>query len=429
MGKDYIRLPMSRGGGAHSAGRRRRQPHAEGADAHAADRGSGGSATATTVRRPPSLHADALSGLERISLPGDATIPPTERRDVPGRPRARERRKVEAAGRVLAIGFICFALWLLLDVHSLQRSAESSPLGARRSAALTVLRPIGWIGDLTGVADLGDLVKEALGRPTGGPVVKSTPPVPLAAPRARPPAPAPSAPAPQATAPQATAPTLPPLPYPTAANPLRVLVVGDSIGEDFGQSLVTKLSATGVVQATLDGKINTGLARPDYFDWPGELQTDVSRFHPDVVVAMMGANDNQSFLVGDRAVQFGTPEWVSVYTQRVATMMNEVAAQGGRMLWVGMPVMPSSGFSDQMQLLNGIVQGQTLMHTGVSYVDSWHLLVNSTGGYSAYLPDASGGQQQVREPDGVHLARPGSDRLADWAISSIQSDFGVRLGP
>jgi hypothetical protein len=69
------------------------------------------------------------------------------------------------------------------------------------------------------------------------------------------------------------------------------------------------------------------------------------------------------------------------------------------------------------------------MHTGVSYVDSWHLLVNSTGGYSAYLPDASGGQQQVREPDGVHLARPGSDRLADWAISSIQSDFGVRLGP
>jgi hypothetical protein len=324
----------------------------------------------------------------------------------------------------LAIGFICFALWLLLDVHSLQRSAESSPLGARRSAALTVLRPIGWIGDVTGVAYLGDLAKDALGRPAGGPVVKSTPPVPIAAPRARPPAPAPSAPAPQTAAP-----TLPPLPYPTAANPLRILVVGDSIGEDFGQSLVTKLSATGVVQATLDGKINTGLARPDYFDWPGELQTDVSRFHPDVVVAMMGANDNQSFLVGDRVVQFGTPEWVSVYNQRVATMMNEVTAQGGRMLWVGMPVMPSGGFSDQMQLLNSIVQGQTLVHPGVSYVDSWHLFVDSGGRYSAYLPDASGGQQQVREPDGVHLARPGSDRLADWAISSFQSDFGVRLGP
>ena len=333
---------------------------------------------------------------------------------------------LEAAGRALAIGFVCFALWLLLDVHSLQRSAESAPLGARRSAALTVLRPIGWLGDATGVAYLGDFVKDALGRPTGGPVVKSTPPVPVAAPRARPPAPAPQAPAPQAAAP---APALPPLPHPTAANPLRVLVVGDSIGEDFGQSLVTRLGATGVVQATLDGKINTGLARPDYFDWPAELQTDLSRFHPDVVVAMMGANDNQSFLVGDRAVQFGTPEWVAVYTQRVATMMSDATAQGARVMWVGMPVMPSSGYSDQMQLLNRIADSQAVGHPGVSYLDSWHVFVDSTGGYSAYLPNASGGQERVREPDGVHLAKAGSDRLADWAIGSIQSEFGVRLGP
>jgi hypothetical protein len=338
---------------------------------------------------------------------------------------------------VLGIGLICFALWLLLDVHSLQRSAESSPLGARRTAALTALRPIGWIGNASGVAYLGDLVKDALGRPTGGPVVKSTPPVPLASPRARSGAatPLPQAPAPPAVAPQPGAaairptPALPPLPHPTAANPMRVLVIGDSIGLDFGQSLVTKLGATGVVQATLDGKINTGLARPDYFDWAAELRTDLSRFHPDVVVVMMGANDNQSFLVGGRSVQFGTPEWAGVYTQRVATMMNAVTAQGARMLWVGLPVMPSGGFSDQMRVLNGIADGQALVHPGVSYLDSWHVFVDSGGRYSAFLPDSSGGQERVREPDGVHLARAGSDRLADWAIGSMQSEFGVRLAP
>ena len=329
---------------------------------------------------------------------------------------------------MLVVSSICLGLWLLLDVHSLQRSAESSPLGARRTAALTVLRPIGWVGNATGVAYLGDLVKDTLGRPTGGPVVKSTPPVPVAAARARRPAAIPpGAPQPTAT-PTPPPPALPPLPQPTAANPLRVLAVGDSIGEDFGQSLVSKLGATGVVQATLDGKLNTGLARPDYFDWPGELRTDLSRFHPDVVVAMLGANDNQSFLVGGKGVQFGTPDWVSAYTQRVATMMNEATAQGERMLWVGMPVMPSSGFSDQMQVLNRIAESQAVVHPGVSYLDSWHVFVDGAGGYSAFLSDASGGQQRVREPDGVHLARAGSDRLADWAISSIQSQFGVRLG-
>jgi hypothetical protein len=284
-----------------------------------------------------------------------------------------------------------------------------------------------WVGNGTGLAYLGDLVKDALGRPTGGPVVKSTPPVPLASPRARHTAAAPPAAPQPAGAPSPAPPALPPLPQPTAASPLRVLAVGDSIGEDFGQSLVAKLGATGVVQATLDGKIDTGLARPDYFDWPGELRTDVSRFQPDVVVAMMGANDNQSFLVGGRAVGFGSPDWIAAYTQRVATMMSEATAQGQRMLWVGMPIMPSGGVSQQMQLVNSVVAGQAAVHPGVSFLDSWHVFVDSSGKYSAYLPDASGGEQQIREPDGIHLARGGSDRLADLAITVMQSQFGVRL--
>src|SRR5205814_2373634 len=111
------------------------------------------------------------------------------------------------------------------------------------------------------------------------------------------------------------------------------------------------------------------------------------------------------------------------------TMMNEATAQGDRMLWVGMPVMPSSGYSDQMQLLDSIVAGQVFVHPRVSYLDAWHVFVGSSGKYSVYLPDASGGQQRVREPDGVHLARAGSDRLADWAISSMKSQLGVRLNP
>ncbi len=481
MRKIRLRPPMPRGRGAHRAASGRGpddDPRAEdgGGPATPATPANGGSnpgngdgneggavavATAARVARrvrtaatarvlgPRSVHAGALSGLERISnarRTGPPTVAPpsggpeaaasetaetrpaTSRPAAPPTPPGAPSPPFQAAGRVLVIGFICLGLWVLLDSHSLQRSAQSSPLGARRTAALTVLRPIVWVGNGTGLAYVGDLVKDALGRPTGGPVVKSTPPVPVASPQVRHTArPRPAAPVP-AGAPRPSPPPLPPVPQPTAANPLRVLAIGDSIGEDFGQSLVAKLGATGVVQATLDGKIDTGLARPDYFDWPGELRTDVSRFQPDLVVAMMGANDNQSFLVGDRAVQFGSPDWVTVYTQRVATMMNEATAQGGRMVWVGMPIMPSGSASGQMQVLNSIVAGQAAVHPGVTYLDSWHLFVDGSGKYSAYLPDASGGQQRVREPDGLHLARPGSDRLADSAIAAIQSQLGVRLG-
>jgi hypothetical protein len=453
MPKIRPQLPAPSGRGAHSASVRRPRDgeRAEGAAGHAIPGNGGGhtgngdsdtagaAAVGIATRADPRVRTAGPDTAAPDTAAPDTTAPDDAAPDdatggtaLAGPARITRPspagRRLQPAGRVLVIGFICLGLWLLLDAHSLQRSAASSPLGARRTAALTVLRPIVWVGNGTGLAYLGDLVKDALGRPTGGPVVKSTPPVPVASPRARhtsgPPSAAPQPPGTPGPAP----PALPPLPRPTAASPLRVLAIGDSIGEDFGQSLVAKLGATGVVQATLDGKIDTGLARPDYFDWPGELRTDISRFQPDVVVAMMGANDNQSFLVGGRALAFGSPEWVTAYTQRVATMMSEATAQGQRMLWVGMPIMPSAGVSQQMQLLDSIVEGQAAVHPGVAYLDSWHVFIDGSGKYAAYLPDSSGGQQPVREPDGVHLARAGSDRLADWAISAIQSQFGVRLG-
>src|SRR5919109_284686 len=48
-------------------------------------------------------------------------------------------RQVGPAGRVLVIGLTCFLVWGLLAAPSLRRSAESAPLGVRRTAALAVL--------------------------------------------------------------------------------------------------------------------------------------------------------------------------------------------------------------------------------------------------------------------------------------------------
>ena len=67
---------------------------------------------------------------------------------------------------------------------------------------------------------------------------------------------------------------------PTAADPLRVLIVGDSIGLDMGGPLQSDLAGTGVVNAALDGRESTGLTRPDYFNWPAELTADLRRRTP-----------------------------------------------------------------------------------------------------------------------------------------------------
>src|SRR5439155_4494614 len=123
------------------------------------------------------------------------------------------------AGRVLVIGLMCFLVWALLAAPALRRAAETSPLGARRTAALVVLRPLSRITALLGLDRLGGTADRVLGRKDEGPAIP------------------PAAPTPNHPLPTGGPALAPLLPSPTAADPLTVLVVGDSLGADLAQGM------------------------------------------------------------------------------------------------------------------------------------------------------------------------------------------------
>jgi hypothetical protein len=191
-----------------------------------------------------------------------------------------------------------------------------------------------------------------------------------------------------------------------------VLVVGDSVAWDLGIGLSRLLSDREAFLLNADARVSTGLARPDYFDWPNQVGIDIERYRPGVVVAMFGTNDPQGLLGGERPVPFGDPQWKSAYRSRVADIMARITSTGRPVVWVGMPPMGNAARSQQMKMLNGIYRSEALAHPGVLYVDAWPLFVDENGLYSAYLPDESGRQTLVRTNDGVHLTAAGDDRLA-----------------
>jgi len=230
------------------------------------------------------------------------------------------------------------------------------------------------------------------------------------------------------TAPPVTAPDgLAPLAAPTPAAPLRLLVVGDSLGIDFGQPLVNDLAATDVVSAVLDGHIDTGLSRPDYFDWQAELQRDLTQYQPQAVVVFIGANDPQSFDVGPTALEYGTLAWNGAYARRVGAFMAEASGSGARVLWVGLPPMADPVLNAKMQVLNGLAESQAALHRGVSYFASWPVLSDARGNFATFLPNSSGAEVQVREPDGTHIAAPGAQRLSQAAIAFMGHQWGLVL--
>ncbi len=121
--------------------------------------------------------------------------------------------------QAMAAGLTCFAVWLLLDAPTLQRSAQAAPFGTRRTVALDVLGPVASLSRTLGVAHVVGGADRALGR-TGPSVVAVSGGPPQAG---GPPPTPPIGPLPhravRVARPGATPPGLPPLPTPTAAAP------------------------------------------------------------------------------------------------------------------------------------------------------------------------------------------------------------------
>ena len=69
---------------------------------------------------------------------------------------AAPKRRMAPAGRVLGTMLVCFLVWGLLDARELRRSAEASPIGARRMAALVVLDPLFVVSRWTGMDAVGE---------------------------------------------------------------------------------------------------------------------------------------------------------------------------------------------------------------------------------------------------------------------------------
>jgi hypothetical protein len=220
-------------------------------------------------------------------------------------------------------------------------------VGTRRTVALDILGPIAATSrglQLSRIVSITDAAHRADGQPTGR---RGDRAFGRGRSRSRRASRAPTKPRPPQRRPGTTPTTVAVMTQPSAAHPLRVLIVGDSLGIDLGGPLQNDLANTGVVQATLDGRESTGLTRPDYFNWPAELQSDIHTAQPQVVVIMMGANDPQDF-PGPPDIPYTSPKWNVMYAARVAAFMQIAGSGGATVIWVGMPPMQNAALSAKM---------------------------------------------------------------------------------
>lgn len=312
------------------------------------------------------------------------------------------RRRVPA-GKAMAVAVVALLLACLLDADGLHRTANRLSPGTEREVATwvtsSVLQPVshGLRLNLPRKA-----LVDALGHPDQHKIT-ATADVELAPATTRP-----------ANATPTTKPPPPPLRTPTAADPLRILVAGDSLSIHLGPSLTT-LTKDLPVSVNQDSVEGTGLARPDVVDWPTTLANDMAKWHAEVVVLMFGGNDDQSLRTPTGWISYtNLPAWQVEYEKRIALVMNTLikANPTVTIVWVGLPAVRKAHLEQFRPIINELVEREaTARPANVIYVDSGKVLDAPDGSFQTYAQNPDGSRTAVREPDGIHYTLAGSNRI------------------
>ena len=318
----------------------------------------------------------------------------------------RPQRRLNPAGHAIVAMLVAFGLASLFNADSMLQTARTQQLGsARHSLGVAVMRPVHAISELLRLDRPRRRLDEALGHEPPRPKKKQ--PDPFAAP-----------PTTKGST-RTTTGKKPVKAYETLTvsrlHPATIFVAGDSLSFEFGTSLYRIAAGQKVYRAsgagTVDFKVSSGLARPDYFNWPAELAHQVSVLNPQIVVLMIGSNDNQPLLAPDgRTYGFATAGWKREYHRRVGAVMDQLIARNRWVAYVGVPILATR--NDQWPIINAVIRDEAAKRSRAVYVDSFKLFQDPNGNYTQYLPNDKGQLVQVRTADGIHFQRAGADLLA-----------------
>ena len=218
---------------------------------------------------------------------------------------------------------------------------------------------------------------------------------------------------------------------PAAPAVKRILLVGDSLSIGLGKQLETAFAGQASARFAYLGKVSSGLANPAFFDWEAQLAAQVASHHPDVVLIMLGANDDKPLPTGQgRTAAFGTKAWEGQYAKRIARLhgiarsLNPSAA----VYLVGVPVMGDATFNASMDRVNAVLAGTAASLPDCSYIDVRDVLADARGAYAPVAKAPSGAVVKLRADDGVHISGAGSRLLAARLIETIAVPAGLSQG-
>ncbi|CAN5690117.1 hypothetical protein BH24ACT4_BH24ACT4_26560 [soil metagenome] len=348
----------------------------------------------------PEPHAEQNEGAPPADLPVRPASEPRSLRyhDLAG-------ARPQPAGRVLAIGVLALVLAALLNADGLAELATRQPVGWKRDVARAAVVPFCAVARVTHLRDAREALRDAADKSTTPCNEDSSGSDSFVAPAT-----------PSTTPAEGEGPAIAQR-SPTAADPLRVWLGGDSMTIELADAVEQAVVERPEISLETRTEVSSGLTRPDFFDWPEHFTDEVLPTDPEAIVVMFGANDSQGMELDGEPVQPSSARWQDEYRRRVAILMDQLRGDGRLVLWVGQPRMRDDGFDRRMGVLDEIYAEEAEARPWVRFLDSRPVLSPSADDFQSAVDGTS-----LRQGDGIHLDRAGADRLAEAVVAAIEDE-------
>ncbi len=203
-----------------------------------------------------------------------------------------------------------------------------------------------------------------------------------------------------------------------------VFVIGDALAGGLFAGMERMARGDQRLKVTGRYKEDSGLARPEIYDWPEALRKIYEQQEIDIAVVLLGSNDGQDMRPGGESVAFGSPGWSEAYETQMNALLDVFKEHGTAVYWVSNPPMADPEYEARMRTI-AEKQATVLKSKGIRLVDIKPQFSAPDGGYTDSGNDINGAFIRLRAKNGVNFYKAGNDKLGKIVLDAIVADFAT----
>ena len=196
-----------------------------------------------------------------------------------------------------------------------------------------------------------------------------------------------------------------------------VLITGDSMMQYIGMIASQNYPKLGLKVLDLS-KQSTGLLYKKSHNWAQVIKDTLTQNQGiKLLVMLIGANDPWGRSINGKFYELNSSEWREFYARRVDEIYKIAKASNIKVLWLSLPCMQKTDYAKKTQLLNEIYKSVSEQNGQIFINTSEYLCQNDN--FLTHL-NINGKRSKIRQDDGIHISKIGSQILADEILKRIE---------